>query len=292
MDSAAFQVSRLRCTIGGNEPAGRHLPGYNGVHALMGPRQRSNAFVPQYAGMNLELYFDGSEHSLERALYFEPRRSPMQFHRLSRNAALLYQPPTPFWGLESWTTFTVRDPCYIEAEYRCVPRKRAFRNGLLGVFWASYINRPESKAIHFRGRRKTNERPRWLSFESPRHGEKSSVRQVSDRARTPVAPEIQRYMFTSMAPLRYEQPYYYGLRAGYMMLFMFDCEHVLRFAHSPSGGGLGNPAWDFYMLVPNYGVGKQYGLRMRLCYKPFVSSRDAAAEFAAWRKSLGGERCA
>jgi hypothetical protein len=288
MDLAKFRVSGLRCAIGANESAGQHMAGYNGVHALMGPGQRRSAFVPQYAGLNLEHYFDGFHDLRDKAVRFEPRLAHMEFHRAAAHAAVIYQPPTPFWGVESWTTFTVREPCYIDMVFRCVPRKRAFKNSWLGIFWASYIHRPESKAIHFRGRRNANESPRWLSFESPRHGDESAVRQVRDRLALPSSPEIRRFMYASMSSLRYEHPYYYGVRRGYMILFMFDCKHVLRFCHSPSGGGEGNPAWDFYMLAPEYRVGKECGLRARLCYRPFVSSGDAAAEFAAWKKSLGG----
>jgi hypothetical protein len=290
MDSAHFRARGLRCIIGGNEAAGEHRAGYNGVHALMGPRQRASAFVPFYAGLNLEHYFDGFNERTDPDSYFEPRRAPMQFHSLSASAATLYQPATPFWGIESWTAFSVREPCYVDITYRCVPRKSVFENGCLGAFWASYINRPESKAIHFRGRRSRAGRPRWLSHESPRHGERSSVRQVRDGLRLPVGPGNERFMYASMAPLRYEQAYYYGIRRGWMILLMFDCEQVLRFSHSPSGGGRGNPAWDFYMLVPGPSVGQEYELRARLCYKPFVSRRDASAEWAAWKKSLTGER--
>jgi len=184
MDFAKFQVSRLHCVIGGNQSAGQHMAGYNGVHALMAPGQRRSAFVPQYAGLNLEHYFDGFHDLRDKAVRFEPRLA------------------------------------------------------------------------------------------------------------LPLSPEIQRSMYASMSSLRYEQPYYYGVCRGYMILLMFDCKHPVRFCHSPSGGGEGNPAWDFYMLAPECKVGKEYGLRARLCYKPFISRRDATAEFAAWKKSLeGGERC-
>lgn len=290
MDSAQFRVSGLRCIIGGNEAAGQHRAGYNGVHSLLGPRQHRSAFVPEYAGLNLEHYFDGFQDARASEHYFEPRRAPMQFHLLTDRTALLYQPPTPFWGVESWTTFTVREPFYVDMVFRCVARKRIFGKGCLGAFWASYINRPESKAIHFLGRRSVKDNPRWLSHESPSHGQQSSVRHVRDRVRLPLHPGVERFMYASMAPLRYERPYYYGICRGYMMLFMFDCDHVLRFSHSPSGGGPGNPAWDFYMLVPHYRLGEEYRLRARLCYKPFVSRRDVAAECAAWKKSLMGER--
>jgi hypothetical protein len=286
MDRAAFRVSGLHCIIGGNAPAGRHKTGYNGIHSLRAPGQRRSLFVPDFAGLNLEHYFDGFHDRADKERYFEPRRAAMRFERLSSRSALLYQPATPLWGVESWSTFTLCEPHHVDMEFRCMPRKRAFAGGCLGAFWASYIDKPESKAIHFRGRSSASSRPRMLSFESLRHGEKSSVARVGDNLRLPISPSVEAFMYASMSPLQYEKPYYYGMCRGCMFLLMFDCEHVLRFAHSPSGGGHGNPAWDFCMLVPGYVVGRQYRLKVRLCCKPFISARDAGAEFAAWKRSL------
>ncbi|MBW7862841.1 MAG: hypothetical protein H3C30_00335 [Candidatus Hydrogenedentes bacterium] len=148
-DFGAFSVSQLQCVIGNNAAAGEHRAGYNGVFQLTAPDAPKNAFVPLYAGLNLEHYFDAATVSEDRAVFFEPRNASMSFQMLDENTAELHQPTTPHFGVESWTRLTVKDPCYVDMDFRCVPRKAGLAGNVLGVFWASYINAPEDKSLYF-----------------------------------------------------------------------------------------------------------------------------------------------
>jgi hypothetical protein len=64
----------------------------------------------------------------------------------------------------------------------------------------------------------------------------------------------------------------------------------LRFAHSLSGGGRStsgddtNPAWDFQLVIPDYETGKEYGLEMRVVYKPWAGRADVLKEVRNWLK--------
>ena len=48
----------------------------------------------------------------------------------------------------------------------------------------------------------------------------------------------------------------------------------VRLAQSPSGGGKGNPAWDFQGFIPGYEVGRRYTLVMRALYLPYESAEQ------------------
>ena len=62
-----------------------------------------------------------------------------------------------------------------------------------------------------------------------------------------------------------------------------DCE--LRFAQSPSGGGKGNPAWDFVFFARRYEIGKDIGFTARAVYRDFKGREDVIRTWEAWSGS-------
>ncbi len=282
-DFGAFSVSQLQCVIGNNAAAGEHRAGYNGVFQLKAPDAPKNAFVPLYAGLNLEHYFDAATVSEDRAVFFEPRNAPMSFQMLDENIAELHQPTTPHFGVESWTRLTVKDPCYVDMDFRCVPRKAGLAGNVLGVFWASYINAPEDKSLYFLSEGSSLDAPKWAQYCTLQHGRDSTVCSEKDT----VDIEFEGgsgALFRSMAPLRYSEPFFYGRTADHVLIFIFAPGPVIRFSHSPSGGGrteagdAQHPAWDFQLIIPDYEVGREYSLNMRLVYKPWAGRADVLDE--------------
>jgi hypothetical protein len=94
---------------------------------------------------------------------------------------------------------------------------------------------------------------------------------------------------------RFDKPFYYGRLGNMALILIFGAPEWLRFFCSPSGGG-GSllpektcPAWDFEWVIPHeeYEVGREYELKMRLVYKPFISAADILAEYKAARDVLG-----
>ncbi len=146
-----------------------HRAGYHGIALLRHARQRRNLFVPAYAGLNFEDIHDGTVKP--REVLFEPRHAPMELRVLNDRTADLYQAPTPYWGLESCMRYELLDDCMIELTFECVPHRDTFTNGCVGLFWASYIDRPESLDIHFRGfSRGAEANAGWLRGVTPAHG--------------------------------------------------------------------------------------------------------------------------
>jgi len=73
---------------------------------------------------------------------------------------------------------------------------------------------------------------------------------------------------------------------GMALVFMFRPKDQVRFSQSPSGGGTGNPAWDFQALIPGYEVGKRYQLVMRAMHLPYQSPEQLEQASAPHRKAL------
>jgi hypothetical protein len=287
-----FQVGELTAVIGDNEAYGKHAAGYNGVQQLMHGKEPTTLFVPTVAGLNLEHIFDGDKDLLGRndaRVFFEPRRAPMTFKKLSDSEAELYQPPTPSYKLESWTRFKLVAPHYIDFTFRCRATQHVFRHGYIGLFWANYINAPEDKSMYFRGEQ------RWLQLCTPQHNNQSTVVHRDNNFKLLFSPVPGETLYKNLSPLRFDEPFFYGLFRGHLFLLMFGRSEGIRFSHSPSGGGYNrelqtsNPAWDFQFIIPAYDVLKEYGFRARAVYRERCSRNEVLAEFLDWRKSLAAQ---
>jgi hypothetical protein len=151
-----------------------------------------------------------------------------------------------------------------------------FRNGYLGLFWASYVYEPEDRAIHFIGRSAGDARPRWVRAVTPAHG--------IDAAHPPPGPlpdlkldrKFPLTLVSGRSRYTYAEPWYYGVCRGRALVQMFRASDRVWFAQSPNGGSVTSksPAWDFQWFVPGYKVGKAYGLVMRAAYVPYKSQKQ------------------
>jgi hypothetical protein len=290
LDYAVMEVSRLQCTVGNNRALGEHRVGYNGVFNLLSPDCRETPFVPYFSGLNLEHYFDGRPASDDRTVFFEPRSFPMEFRLINSRTAELRQAATPFYGVESTTRFELHDPYYLDMEFTCKPGKPNLAGNFLGVFWASYINDPEDKSIHFLAAEATLEKPVWVQFLTQQHNRDSTVLNEADPA-TIKFDATNPTLWNNLSPLRYSVPFFYGRFRNMVLIFIFQPDARIRFSHSPSGGGATkggdghNPAWDFQLIIPDYKVGQDYRLKTRLVYKPWKDRNDVLYEVRRYLES-------
>src|SRR5690606_39858355 len=56
----------------------------------------------------------------------------------------------------------------------------------------------------------------------------------------------------------FSKPFYYGRFHNMVMAYFFTEpeEGYFRFSQSPNGAGEGNPAWDFYYILPHFKTGQ------------------------------------
>ncbi|MBN2329763.1 MAG: hypothetical protein JXR73_21660 [Candidatus Omnitrophica bacterium] len=287
-DYALLQASEIQCLIGNNAPKDEHQVGYNGLFRLTSIHQPKSIFVPSYAGLNLEHYFDGSSRGEDREVLFEPRRAPMTFRKTGEHSAELHQPPTPVWQVESTTVFRLSDPYYIDVTVHCIPRKDHFQGGALGLFWASYINSPLNKSVYFL--RPNGDNQVWQQFCTQFHDHDSTIKHINDSFEWVFDPQAPTRLFTEISPIRFSEPFFYGRFENMVFIVMFEKPDGIRFSHSPSGGGLNEkkddtcPAWDFQWIIPDPIVGKEYEMKYRAVHKKWAGREDVLNELNLYRR--------
>jgi hypothetical protein len=287
MASETFRAGDLTAIIGDNAAGGEHRAGYNGVWSLTHRTESANLFVPSVAGLNLEHIFDGdkNDHDDSGKIFFEPRHAAMSLKKHSDTEAELHQPPTPTFHLESWTRFKLTSPHYIDMQFRCRATQHVFAHGYIGLFWASYINAPEDRSIYFRSG------GMWQQLCSQQHNDESTVRHRNDKIELKFSKDMRNALYRNLSPLRFDEPFYYGLFRKHLYLVMFDKTEGVRFTHSPSGGGVNkeaqttNPAWDFQYLIPQYEVNTEYSFRARVVYRERCGRDEVLREYESWRRA-------
>ncbi|WP_169976289.1 hypothetical protein, partial [Tautonia rosea] len=220
--------------------------------------------------LNFEHIHDGITQ--DRQILFEPRHAPMELRLIDEHTAELYQAPTPTWGLESCHRYALLPDGTIELTVDFIPRRATFRNGFIGLFWASYINQPESKSIHFVGHQNGGDpTPHWVEATSPEHGVLATHLAADDHRSFPRDPDFPLTLVFNRSHYRYDEPWYFGVSHGMAFAQVFRPHDHVRLSQSPSGGGPNNPAWDFQALFPDAEVGRLSRLVMRASYLPYES---------------------
>ena len=287
-DFAILKSDELEVVIGNNKSLARHgkqhRAGYNGVFSISSVSQHESPFVPAYAGLNLEHYFDGRVRE-QTEHFFEPRFEPMKLSRIDDQTVELYQPKTPVFQVESWTRFSIASN-YVDFSFRCKPHRADYVGDFLGTFWASYINGPLDKSMYFLDAKSSLQKPTWQQLCTQAHNRDSTLKNAADE--TELEFDAKNVLFGNLSPLKYSAPFFYGRFRNMVLIYVFQPSTDIRFTHSPSGGGRSakgddtNPAWDYQLIIPQPKVGKEYKLNGRLIYKEWQGRDDVLAEVASY----------
>jgi len=291
--TARLETKKLSLVVADNEAYGtEHRAGYNGVSELrLAGTDQKNLFVPLYAGLNLEHIFSGDAASFGWNI-FEPRRAPMQLVRRSKTRVELRQERTEHWPLRSRLVFQVKDDA-IDLTYHGTPLADAWKkHGHIGVFFASYIQAPEDMAIQFIGRARPgrgDSQPRWIKHLPEKHGIAANHRPAGSNWDPPMDDGFNIDLVRGGSDFEYLYPFYFGRSGENVFTLMFErpyAEGELRFAQSPSGGGKGNPAWDFVYFRRDYAVNREFSFRVRAVCQKFTGVEDLVSLYEKW----SGER--
>jgi len=280
-----FKAGDLEATIIDNTSHGEHLKGLNGIAKFTSKHESENIYMAQSGGFNLEHIFSGD--TLESL--FEPRLHPMEFKRMAENSGQLTQSPTPLSKVSSETTFSLLEPYYMDVQFKCQIHDLAFfRHGYAGFFWASYINHPEDRSIHFRGIQSPHPETHWVQAYTDLHGTRSTHRWEKDYQDIYFSNDFNATLANHYSPYLFVLPFYYGRYKQMVLIYMFGHRDSIRFSQSPNGGN-GHPlcpAWDFQYIIRNPKLSKDYGYRSRIVYKPFISQDDVLQEYESWAQTL------
>ena len=106
---------------------------------------------------------------------------------------------------------------------------------------------------------------------SPSHGVQATHLASDDRREFAHDPQFPLTLVFSRSKWHYAESWYYGVSHGMALAQVFRPGDGIRFSQSPSGGGQGNPAWDFQWFIPQYEIGRLYRCVMRVQYMPAES---------------------
>ncbi|MBT6721835.1 MAG: hypothetical protein HOB20_01255 [Planctomycetaceae bacterium] len=250
-----------------------HRAGYSGIARISHTEQPNNLFVPNYAGLNYEHIHDG--RTRDRKILFEPRNLPMELRRINQNTVELYQAPAGHYKLESCQRYELLEDGTIQLTYECIPRAKTFENNYIGLFWASYIQQPKDKSIHFPGFENMEGKdfrelpaPKIIRSVTPQHGIHATHRGIQDTRLFKHDKNFPLTLVFGYSRHRFHEPWYYGVSRNMGFAQVFRTADQIRLSQSPSGGGNGNPAWDFQYFIPDYEIGKTYRFVMRAIYHP------------------------
>jgi len=289
VSQARIQSGSLRAVVADNASYGKdHRRGYSGLSELYHGSSGRSIFVPAYAGLNYEHIFSGDSASYGWNI-FEPRVAAIKLRRVGEKKVELSQERTANWPLRGRLSYELAGEDAVEMRASFRPLEDAWKkHGYIGVFFASYIHAPENMAIHFIGRSRPGKgkaAPRWISHLPASHGDRACHRPAGSAWDPAFDPGFNIALVKGVSEYEYLYPFYYGVSHGKVFIMMFkDVEKgsELRFAQSPSGGGKGNPAWDFVFLAREYEIGRDLGFTARAVYRDFRGRDDIIRTWERW----------
>lgn len=128
-------------------------------------------------------------------------------------------------------------------------------------------------------------RPRWIKHLPEKHGLAANHRPSGSNWDPPLDDGCNLDLVKGISDFEYLYPFYLGRSGENVFVLMFERTHgegELRFAQSPSGGGTGNPAWDFVYFRRDYAINREFSFRVRAAYQKFTSAEEVVRLYENW----------
>ena len=270
LQQAKIEAGDLTLVVGNHMPhAGGERQKYEGIHHLSHRARPVNLFRPIYAGMI-------------------GVRGPCRVETIDATAAAIVSGEERGRVTE---TFRLRAPHYVDYAATFIPggAQRHWNN-------TCYMNDLDTPALYVR----TTE-GHWARHYSEQHGHQASVAPEGmdplppvTRVDNPQYPHGSNHFHEGFSDLRFDPhfPVVYGRVENMVFIYMAERRLGASFIPyiSPIGGGSRrNPAWDFRYWLRDLTPGDEVTVRIRLCYKPWVSEEDVVEEYERWQESLAAE---
>ena len=288
-DTLHLRSDKLKLVVANNEAYGEHhLAGYSGISELYLKGSDRNFFREASSGLNFEFISSGDSTSYDWNR-FEPRRAPMELVRLGSDKVQLRQSRTENWPLQSHITYELSGNM-VEMTYEGVSLEDVWsKHGYIGLFFASYINEPEEKGIHFIGKHRSEDasKARWIYHLPSEHGREANHRPMESDWDPPFDDGFPLSLVSGFSDLEYAYPFYYGRSGDDVLIMMFDRlddDSEMRFAQSPDAlsAPYTNPAWDFLYFNKNPVSGEKFHFRVGMVIKKFEGVDDVIEQYESW----------
>ncbi len=253
------------------------------------------------AGLNFEHIISGHRNPNNK---FTPRHGKYSLYKLSDGASvkLVRRAEDSPWRVASELEYHVREPHYIDFEFRCTPQDATlFGERRYAIFFfANYMNDVSDVSLHFRGKKSLDSKEEWISADAPRDhadwnggGNYRSVEAADLKYDDDVDFRLNTWSYDWP---RFTKPFYFGLAdRGMTLILMFDRMYSereqIRFSlYKFKLDKYPRPAWDFQYAINQAKSGEQYGFRGRMVWKKFKSRDDCLHEYKRWIASLPAEK--
>ena len=196
-----------------------------------------------------------------------------------------------FGGLRVVTATDCCPTAWIEMTFECIPRRATSRRVTLAC--SGPATSTSRNRWTFTSEASTTASQRPLAGFAASRPLTADCRRISLRTTTADFahdPDFPLTLVFNRSKHRFVEPWCFGVSHGQAYVQMFRPQDRVRLTQSPSGGGQGNPAWDFQFFIEKLELNRRYQFVMRAMLLPYESADQVERDTRSHRESLSSGR--